>query len=138
MYGNVCGLARARRTAAAGLARTAAASTTGRAARPPRPPRSLQVCTRIRTTRPNTSPPTTLTRSGPPPKRPLTRSSRHPLAHIVPHRRPRDFSAPGSYSDSIQRNWPFPKPAFHLSTISLATCPGFCRSRRNLRRGALT
>lgn len=87
----MCGLARARRTAAAGLARTAAASTTAREARQTRPPRSPQVCTRIRTTRPNTSPPTTLTRSGPPPKRsthPLNRSPAHPNTHSPTSCRP--------------------------------------------------
>lgn len=56
---SVVGNTRARRTAAAARA-TRPATTT-----PPRPPPSRQVCT-TRTTRPNTSTPTSLTRSGPP------------------------------------------------------------------------
>lgn len=72
-WANVCGTGRARRTAAARRGTAPPPSTTP----PRRPARSRQVCT-IRITRPNTSTPTSLTRSGPPRRQPhTTRHTRH-------------------------------------------------------------
>ena len=76
-----CATGRARRTAAARRGTAPAPSTTGRS-----PPPSRQVCTRIRITRPNISTPTSLTRSGPPPRHAPHTPTTHP--HTTPHRNP--------------------------------------------------